>query len=148
MKRLDLPPFYLLVAVIAILVLHYFLPLKTIFVPPFSYFGIVIIFTGLAIILWCSDYFKRYNTPIRPFQESTHLIQDGIYRYTRNPIYFAMGMILFGGAMTVGSLSPFIVVPVFIIIIERAFIVKEEAFLEKIFGDEYLEYKKKVRRWF
>ena len=54
----------------------------------------------------------------------------------------------FGGAMTMGSLSPFIVVPVFIIIIERAFIVKEEAFLEERFGNEYLEYKKKVKRWF
>ena len=148
MNRINIPPVYLLAAIIAILVLHYYFPLIVLFVRPFSYFGIVIIFLGLAVILFCSDYFKKYDTPIRPFQESTHLIQDGLYRYTRNPIYFGMGTILFGGAMTMGSLSPFIVVPVFIIIIERAFIVKEEAFLEERFGDEYLEYKKKVRRWF
>ena len=58
-----------------------------------------------------------------------------------------MGVILFGGAMILGSFTPFIVVVVFILVIERAFIVKEEEFLEGIFGDEYLEYKKSVRRW-
>lgn len=148
MERFNLPPVYLLIAVIAMLLLHIFLPVKVLFLPPFRYFGIVIIFTGLAIVLWCSDYFKKYNTPIRPYQESTFLIREGLYRYTRNPIYFAMGIILFGGAVTLGSLSPFIVVPVFIIIIEKVFIVKEEEFLEERFGNDYLEYKKKVRRWF
>ena len=70
-----------------------------------------------------------------------------MYKYSRNPIYLGMGIILFGGAMVLGTFSPFIVVVIFILVIERAFIVKEEIFLENIFGDEYLEYKKSVRRW-
>ena len=147
MSRLNIPPFYLFLSIIALFVLNYALPGSTLFYPPFNYFGIVIVFLGLALILWHADYFKRYNTPIKPFEQSTYLIKDGLYKYSRNPIYLGMGVILFGGAMILGSFTPFIVVVVFILVIERAFIVKEEEFLEGIFGDEYLEYKKSVRRW-
>lgn len=148
MKRINIPPFYLLISIIALFILNYTIPLSILFLRPFNYFGIVIIFSGIAIILWHADYFKKYETPIKPFEQSTHLIKEGLFKYSRNPIYLAMGIILFGGAMMLGSLTPFIVIPVFIIIIERVFIVKEEKFLEDIFGSEYLEYKKEVRRWF
>lgn len=147
MNRINIPPFYLLLSVIALFVLNYTIPLMVLFYPPFNYVGVVIIFLGLALILWHADYFKRYETPIKPFEHSTHLIKEGMYKYSRNPIYLGMGVILFGGAMVLGSISPFVVVPVFIIFIERAFIVKEEKFLENIFGHEYLDYKKSVRRW-
>ena len=147
MNRINIPPFYLLLSVIALFVLNYTIPLMVLFYPPFNYVGVVIIFLGLALILWHADYFKRYETPIKPFEHSTHLIKEGMYKYSRNPIYLGMGVILFGGAMVLGSISPFVVVPVFIIIIERAFIVKEVKFLENIFGHEYLDYKKSVRRW-
>lgn len=147
MSRLNIPPFYLFVSIVALFVLKYTVPGSTLFYPPFNYFGFVIVFMGLALILWHADYFKRYNTPIKPFEQSTHLIKEGLYRYSRNPIYLGMAVILFGGAMILGTFTPFIVVVVFILIIERAFIVKEEIFLEKIFGDEYTEYKKSVRRW-
>ncbi len=147
MNRINIPPFYLLLSVIALFVLNYTIPLMVLFYPPFNYVGVVIIFSGLALILWHADYFKRYETPIKPFEHSTHLIKEGMYKYSRNPIYLGMGVILFGGAMVLGSISPFVVVPVFIIIIEKAFIVKEEKFLENIFGNEYLDYKKSVRRW-
>jgi len=147
MNRINIPPFYLLLSVIALFVLNYTIPLMVLFYPPFNYFGVVIIFSGLALVLWHADYFKRYETPIKPFEHSTHLIKEGMYKYSRNPIYLGMGAILFGGATVLGSISPFVVVPVFIIFIERAFIVKEEKFLENIFGHEYLDYKKSVRRW-
>jgi len=147
MNRINIPPFYLLLSIIALFVLNYTVPISVLFYPPFNYFGVVIVFLGLALILWHADYFKKYETPIKPFEQSTHLIKEGLYKYSRNPIYLGMGVILFGGAMILGSFSPFLVVPVFIIIIERAFIVKEEKFLENIFGNEYLDYKKSVRRW-
>ena len=147
MNRLNIPPIYLFLSIVALFVLNHIIPFAILFYPPFNYFGVVIVFLGLSLILWHADYFKKYETPIKPFEHSTHLIKDGMYKYSRNPIYLGMAVILFGGAMILGSLSPFIVVPVFIIIIERAFIVKEEEFLENIFGDEYLEYKESVRRW-
>ena len=147
MSRLNIPPFYLLISVIALFILKYSIPGAVLFYPPFNYFGIVIVFLGLALILWHADYFKKHNTPIKPFEHSTFLIKEGMYKYSRNPIYLGMGVILFGGAMILGTFTPFIVVVVFILVIERAFIVKEEKFLEGIFGDEYLEYKKSVRRW-
>ena len=147
MNRINIPPIYLLISIIALFVLNYIIPVMVLFYSPFNYFGVVIVFLGISLILWHADYFKKYQTPIKPFEHSTHLIKEGMYKYSRNPIYLGMGVILFGGAMILGSLSPFFVVPVFIIIIERAFIVKEEKFLENIFGNEYLEYKKSVRRW-
>ena len=144
---LNVPPTYLFLSISAMLILHFYLPVYDIIFTPYSYTGIFIMVTGLAIIVWHAGYFKKYDTPIKPFKESTFLIKDGLYRYTRNPIYLGMVIILFSGAVVLGSLTPFLVIPIFILLIQKIFIEKEEEFLSERFGKKYIEYKKKLRRW-
>ena len=91
--------------------------------------------------------FKRAGTPIIPFEKSTSLLTHGIYRYTRNPIYLGMLIILAGAAVFLGSLTPFLVLPVFFFIIQEGYIRHEEPFLERIFGEQYRAYRRRVRRW-
>ena len=147
MKRINLPPLYLFAAIALMLLLHFYLPLMRIVAPPYSYMGILIIITGITLISWNALYFKKYDTPIRVFQHPTHLITDGLYRYSRNPIYLGMAIIVAGGAVTLGSIAPFFVIPLFVVMIQRNFIEKEERLLENIFGNKYLDYKNRVRRW-
>ena len=146
--RLNKPPVYLFLSILAMLLLHFILPVYEIIPAPYSYLGYPIIAAGIVVIVWHAGYFHKYDTPIRPFEESTFLIKEGLYKYSRNPIYLGMIVILFGGAVMLGSLTPFIVVPVFTFLIKRNFIVKEEEFLSSIFGKSYIEYKNGVRRWF
>ena len=79
--------------------------------------------------------------------ESTTLVTEGPYHYSRNPMYAGLALTLAGLALVLGSLSPLIVPPIFVWWITTRFIQKEEAMLEQRFGAQYLDYKQRVRRW-
>ena len=149
MKQLQilLPPVYLLLSLLLMGVLDRYLPLIVLIQAPLSYIGFVLLTAGLSLIIACSIMFNKADTPIIPFEPSTTLLTHGIYRYTRNPIYLGMLIILLGAAIALGSLTPFLLLPVFFFIIQEGYIKYEEPFLEEIFGDRYREYKFRVRRW-
>ena len=142
-----LPPVYLLVAVLLMAGLNYFTPLHTILTAPITYLGVGLIIPGFLIVIWPAASFGKAGTPIKPFEESTYLVTNGMYRVTRNPMYLGMVVILLGVAVLFGTASPFLLVPVFGWIIKTKFVKFEEALLDKTFGDEYIEYKRRVRRW-
>jgi len=96
---------------------------------------------------WGAVQFRRHDTTIIPFEQSTALIAEGPYRYSRNPLYLSMTLILVGLWILLGSLSPAVVVPLFVWWISSRFIANEERHLEAQFGRTYLEYKTKVKRW-
>jgi protein-S-isoprenylcysteine O-methyltransferase Ste14 len=91
--------------------------------------------------------FRRRGTPLKPFTPSTALVVDGPYRFTRNPMYLGLATTLVGVALALEALTPFIVVPVFVAIITMQFIVPEEAMLTDRFGDDYGDFRRRVRRW-
>jgi len=147
-KRIDIPPTYFIASLILIILLHHYLPIASIFSSnQFELLGLVLLFIGFGMIIWGSNTFRYYETPIRPFENATHLIQSGLFRYSRNPIYLGMVLVIIGAIIFLGSLSPVIIIPLFVLIIQSKFIKKEEEHLEQIFGDYYREYKNKVRRW-
>jgi protein-S-isoprenylcysteine O-methyltransferase Ste14 len=128
-------------------VLDRYFPIQKIITSPFNYSGAFVGLCGLALSASGVFSFKKAGTAIKPFESSTVLVTDGLYRCTRNPMYLGMVILLIGVASYLGSLTPFIIIPVFFLIIQQCFIKHEEPFLENIFGQEYLDYKDKVRRW-
>jgi protein-S-isoprenylcysteine O-methyltransferase Ste14 len=145
--RRIVPPIYLVAALAASALLHFCLPLARLIPAPYNYAGALPIVIGLVIAASSAGFFRRAGTPIIPFSPSTALVTEGAYRYTRNPMYLGMVLDLLGAAILFGSASAFIPVPLFAWWIDRMFIRHEEAFLESIFGQPYLDYKKRVRRW-
>jgi len=97
--------------------------------------------------LWADRLLKQKGTSVKPFEPTSVLIVDGPFRFSRNPMYLGMVLILAGIALALGTLSPWLVVPVFMWQIMRRFIVAEEAKLAAAFGNRYIEYRRKVRRW-
>ncbi|MCB0226664.1 MAG: isoprenylcysteine carboxylmethyltransferase family protein [Anaerolineae bacterium] len=91
--------------------------------------------------------FQTQNTTIKPFEESTALVTGGLYQVSRNPMYLGMVLILAGVAILLGSLTPFGVIPVVIILLNRNFIRFEEQSLAQTFGPLWVEYRQRVRRW-
>jgi len=75
------------------------------------------------------------------------LVQDGPYRFSRHPMYLGMAVLLIGVWLLLGTLTPAVVVPAFVCIMELRFIRAEEASMEQTFGADYRDYRKKVRRW-
>ena len=112
-----------------------------------SILGSIIIMLGLLGIIYLIRIFKANETDILPDGEPTMLIRSGPYLYSRNPIYFFMIIILLGSSLIHGTVSTFLIPILFAIIVNALWINLEEERLESIFGDEYLQYKRSVRKW-
>lgn len=126
--------------------LHFLLPIARILPASYSSGGVLILI-GMSLILWAVRLFARAGTTIKPFEASTKMIVAGPYRWSRNPIYLGMAMILLGIGLALGTLTPFAILPLFVWLIQKNFIAHEEAMLDKSFGPAYAEYKKRIRRW-
>lgn len=147
MKRTFLPPSYFNTSVILMIALHFIFPLKSIIPSPYNYFGVSLLLIGFLMNIWASEHFKKVKTTIKPFQESSYLITEGLFKYSRHPMYLGMVIALLGLFILLGSTTPIIIIPTFIWLITNKFILDEEKALEEKFGEQYLAYKKKVRRW-
>ncbi len=109
--------------------------------------GIVVFILGILLMLWAFYLFKKNKTPIIPGQKPTFMVAQGAYKFTRNPMYLGVTIALFGAAIYIGNLLSFLSPIVFFIIMNSVFIPFEEKLLEKIFKKQYINYKRKVRRW-
>lgn len=92
------------------------------------------------------QFFKSKNTVIL-VKRATSLQTDGIYAQTRNPMYVGLTFIYLATVCIIGNRWHIIIFPLLIIFVQEYIIKKEEKYLEKEFGEDYLNYKKKVRRW-
>jgi protein-S-isoprenylcysteine O-methyltransferase Ste14 len=143
----GVPPQYFLVALLSMVGLHFLLPVRQLLPSPWRYLGILAIAGGIALVLWAAGLFRRAGTPVRPFERAAVLVLDGPYRFTRNPMYLGLSVVLLGAAALLGSLTPFLVVPVFVGLLDRLFIRREEEALTARFGEDYRALGKRVRRW-
>ena len=143
----PLPPVYFLLSIVAMILLHLALPVRRLIPMWWNLSGIVPLVAGIAIAVVANRLFARRGTAIHPFAEATTLVTDGPFRYSRNPMYLGMVMVLAGIALLEGSLTPWLVIPPFAWILSRQFIRVEQRALEQRFGADYIAYKKRVRRW-
>ena len=142
------PPLAWAVAVIAGLVLDWLAPLP--FLPedwPAGLVGAVVFVLALVLAIWAIDTMTRAGTNVPTNRPTTAIVEGGPYRFTRNPIY--MGM--FGGLIGLGIAfdNPWLLamlVP-FALVIRYGVVAREEAYLERTFGDVYRSYRRRVRRW-
>ena len=127
--------------------MHFWMPLAEFVPAPFNYGGAVLVLLGLGIVAVSARAFHKVDTGIVPFDEATALVTGGFYRFSRNPMYLGMVFLLLGAAILFGTVGSLLPIPFFIWLIRNQFIVGEERFLEEAFGEQYLDFKKQVRRW-
>ena len=108
-------------------------------------FGITII--GIAIGAWGMLTFARAHTAIVPIRPASQLVQHGPYRFTRNPMYSGLTFAYLGVAALFNLAWAILVLPVVVVALRRLVIVREEAYLQREFGAEYEDYRRRVRRW-
>ncbi len=102
---------------------------------------------GFSVMIWAWRQFKDHDVAICPTDETIYLITDGVYRLTRNPMYLGITMMLFGIAVFIGTLPFYVAAFVYFGIINWAFCPYEEDKLVQAFGQEYSDYRTRVRRW-
>ncbi|GMW07152.1 MAG: isoprenylcysteine carboxylmethyltransferase family protein [Gammaproteobacteria bacterium] len=148
MKTLRLvPPVYFVLALGLSLALHRWLPVAQLVVPPWRWAGLLLFAPVLALGVSAARAFSRRGTTLHPFGQPSALVVEGAYRYSRNPLYLGLALLLLATAIFLGSLTPFLVVPAFMGAVSSAFIRREERALEAAFGAQYRDYCQRVRRW-
>lgn len=143
------PPVYMLLMAVLMWLLDRYLPVIDLIKSPWNELGFLIIviamFTdGLSVMQ-----FFRVHTSINPIhpEKAKTLVTTGMYRLTRNPMYVGLLLLLSGWAMILGSLSPWVALPLFMFILTIQQIIPEEKILEQKFGQQYKQYKNSVNRW-
>lgn len=112
---------------------------------------LVVMLVGLSSVIGIASVisFRLAKTTISPFHpnQTSHIVQTGIYRFSRNPMYLSLAIFLIAFAIYLENATALLVIPLFIWSINYLQIQPEEQMLEQKFGEEYLAYKKAVRRW-
>ncbi len=114
---------------------------------PYTLLGIVILGTGVSLTGCALTLFRKKGTTHVPHGMPTALVTAGPFRVTRNPMYLGVSCVLLGVAVLVGTLPVFLAPLAFFATMSAVFVPREEKTLERIFGQEYLNYKNRVRRW-
>jgi protein-S-isoprenylcysteine O-methyltransferase Ste14 len=102
---------------------------------------------GVSLLAWALATMRGAGTPPEPWKPTQRIVTRGPFRYTRNPIYVAFTGISLGVAALANAFWPVLLLPAALLAIQRGVIEREERYLERLFGDEYLRYKAHVRRW-
>ena len=145
--RGPLPPTYYFIYAIIEIPLHFLVPIKK-FIPfPYDLIGIPLILVGFWLNIWTDQIFKKLETTVKPFEKPSAFISEGPFKISRHPMYLGMFLALLGEAVILGSVIAFLIPLAWITTIEAIFIPTEERSMQDIFGNEYQEYRKKVRRW-
>ena len=145
MRALDLPPVWTLGFGAAMWLVARIAPWP---VGDADWFGGGLILAAIALTIWTVATFRKSRTTIIPRQAPRAFVTDGPMRICRNPIYLADALALAGWGFILGAAAPFLLIPVFMRVIERRFIIGEEARLMAAFGASYSAYAARVRRWF
>jgi protein-S-isoprenylcysteine O-methyltransferase Ste14 len=148
MKWIDLPPVWLAA----------FLALAWVQADRFSYglsfggawsgfVGGLLVGGGILLMLLAVYEFRRHRTTVIPHREADAMVTTGIYSRTRNPIYVGDAMILTGMILYWDAVLSLPLIPIFVWLIERRFVVPEEDRLRRKFRADFARYEAKVRRW-
>lgn len=109
--------------------------------------GLTPVLGGVALAVAGERQFRRAGTAVLPFSEPSAVVTSGPFAFTRNPMYLGMVTCLIGWAILLGSLSPALVIPLFLGLIHFRFVLREERFMAERLGDAYRAYVARVRRW-
>jgi protein-S-isoprenylcysteine O-methyltransferase Ste14 len=142
-----MPPTWLLIAISVMIILHFLLPGGWVVPKVWNLTGLVFLTAGVMANLMADSAFHKAHTTVKPFEESTVLVTDGVFQLSRNPMYLGFVLILAGIAMLLRTISPYVVILAFVILIDTTYVRVEERILAEKFGAAWEAYQSRTRRW-
>ncbi len=122
----PLPPTYLLGSIVAMVAFNVLIPGPELVRFPWNLVGLAPFGLGVLLNLAADRSFKKRRTTVKPFEQPSALLTDGVFCWTRNPMYVGLVLILFGLGLFMGSVNPLVIVPVFALAMHVIFIRAEE----------------------
>ena len=129
------------------LAIHYFVPIQILGGKLSIWLGVLLISVAGPVILSAVHTIHRAQTAFDLRKPTTSIVTEGAFRLSRNPAYLALTLLYLGIASLINSIWVLLMVVPTVIVMHRGVIKREERYLEKKFGEEYLRYKEQVRRW-
>lgn len=146
MKKIFIPPTLVFISLFAITGFYFLLPAYNLIAFPLNLLGIAVCIAGFMIMGRINELFSKNKTTLA-IKHSSTFVRDGLFAKTRNPMYIGMFLLLLGAAFCFRNVIALMVPFIFILIMNYVFVPREEKLMAEVFGAEYLEYKKTVRRW-
>lgn len=140
------PPHYFFFCLVLAFAFHSILPDLNWIKYPWNLIGLILAALGLYFITSAYLLFKKHKTPVS-FEKSTHLITEGVFKYSTNPMYFGGFTFLLGISFLLGNILSFVSPVIFFLVINYMFIPYEEEKGRLEFGKEFKEYKEKTKKW-
>ena len=109
--------------------------------------AVVILVGAILIAMSAFGAMRRAQTAVNPSQPTTAIVSDGAFSFSRNPIYLSLTLLYVGIALLFNALWALLLLLPLIVVVQIGVIEREEHYLERKFGDDYLRYKTSVRRW-
>jgi protein-S-isoprenylcysteine O-methyltransferase Ste14 len=116
-------------------------------VDPHQLVGLLIVAGGVALTVYAAALFAARATTKNPYGDPTSFVVVMPYTFTRNPMYLGLAALLVGFAVFFASFAILLAAVIFFVVIDRTVIPQEEQTMERLFGQQYLDYKIRVRRW-
>lgn len=144
------PPIFYGFAILSGFILQKYVPLPWLPYTMSQFFfmlGVIAFLTGLAIDLKTFQTLRKRNTTVLPTKAATHLVTEGPFSFSRNPIYLGNTILTFGLGLIFGNLWMFATGLTAAFLTNHFAIKREERHLQAKFGSSWQKYTKKVRRW-
>lgn len=109
--------------------------------------GLLILIVGIIGVFLAVRTVLRARSPVDPYKSPTTIVTTGLYRFSRNPIYVFDTLIYIGLAMAFSSFWAIVLMPLLIWTLQQGVVLREEHYLARRFGEEYLRYQRGVKRW-
>jgi len=141
------PPLLLAAHVVAGGLTHWLWPIPLLPVPSARTIGVILAVAAGAQAFWAKRIMMRAGTNVRPSQPTTAIVAAGPYRYTRNPMYLSLCLLYLGLCLLINGVLPVLFLVPLALTLHFGVIRREERYLAAKFGETYLAYQRRVRRW-
>jgi protein-S-isoprenylcysteine O-methyltransferase Ste14 len=141
------PPVVALLFIAIAYFLGRYIPLPFTVPPLLRIIGFAMTLIGFLLGIGAFIEFRKAHTTLDPHGSAKQLVTSGVYGFTRNPIYLGFLLMVIGLPLNSGLLWGFVVAPLFVLMMTRLVIEREENYLERKFGKSYASYTSRVRRW-
>jgi len=148
-KTIKLPLMLVIIFIICMFVLDIIMPGFKVEFQFRSILSPAIFSFGVLVILFGGHLFRKAKTTVNPMtpEKSTELVTSGIYSVSRNPMYIGFLALLVACTIFIGNVVNFLLLPLYIGLVNKLYIIPEEKALEQLFKNEFIAYKTRVRRW-
>lgn len=126
---------------------HLFLPVRVLWYPISILAELFLALASMGLAVWARRVMKVAGTNVRPDRPSLKVVKAGPYRFTRNPMYASLCLLQLAIGFFLDGWLPLLFALVLALVLHFGVVVPEESYLERKFGEQYLSFKGRVRRW-